>query len=64
MSHNQFNDASGNSLQLVRQLPDHTFVMSIRSAEGVMCEFKPSPEQFSQLAEMFSALADFGHRVG
>lgn len=35
MNLNQFNDASGNSLQLVRQLPDHAFVMSIRSARAL-----------------------------
>jgi hypothetical protein len=39
MDHNKYIDASGNSLTLIRQLPEHSFVMRVVSVDGAVCAF-------------------------
>lgn len=63
MDQNNYTDSSGNSLKLIRQLPEHSFVMRVVSVDGAVCEFTPSTEQLRMLGERFSAVADFASRV-
>ena len=63
MTRTNFLDDKGNTLELIRQVPSHTYAISVSNSDGDSCVFKPTPEQFRQLAEEFSRLVEFSDRV-